>query len=118
MVRRTLAGPVETLTDEGVVPSAEVLATLVPQIAAATTASAYPDGSLQHLMALCVHLPVVGSWSLANWLVLGGRAPLSAVPELAWTRAVFLSNVTQALEAMTLSNRCQPARPETDQPPA
>jgi hypothetical protein len=50
-VHRALAGTVEELVAAGVVPSAEVLAQLVPQIAAATTAAPYRDDALRTLMA-------------------------------------------------------------------
>ncbi len=50
-VRRAIEGPVDELLDRGLVPSAEVLARLVPQIAAATTAASYPDEASQWLVA-------------------------------------------------------------------
>jgi len=50
-VRRTLEGTAEHLIVEGIVASAEVLAELVPQIAAATVSAAYPDPDLQVIMA-------------------------------------------------------------------
>jgi len=51
VVERALAATPETLIERGVVPSAEVLAELVPPIAAATTALAYSDERLAALMA-------------------------------------------------------------------
>jgi len=51
VVLRALTGTPEALIERGVVPSAEVLAELVPRIAAATVATAYPDGPLRSLMA-------------------------------------------------------------------
>ncbi len=51
VVARALAGPVEKLIERGVVPSAEVLARLVPQIAASTTTLVYEDENLRTLMA-------------------------------------------------------------------
>jgi len=51
VVRRATAGQVHELLNAGVVPSAEVLAELVPQIAAETNAAAYPDPALRTLMA-------------------------------------------------------------------
>lgn len=51
VVARALAGPVEKLIERGIVPSAEVLARLVPQIAASTTALVYGDEQLRALMA-------------------------------------------------------------------
>jgi len=51
VVQRALAAPVEDLIDHALIPSGEVLARLVPQIAAATTADVYPDDALRSLMA-------------------------------------------------------------------
>jgi hypothetical protein len=50
-VRRAMAGTPERLVAAGVVPSAEVLAELVPRLAAATVAAAYPDGALRSVVA-------------------------------------------------------------------
>lgn len=49
VVERAQAAPVETLVDLGVVPSAEVLAQLIPQISATTLAAAYNDPALRAL---------------------------------------------------------------------
>ncbi|MGA5303673.1 hypothetical protein ACPCHT_27365 [Nucisporomicrobium flavum] len=51
VVRRARAGRIPELIEAGVVPSAEVLAQLVPQIAAETSAAAYRDPALRALMA-------------------------------------------------------------------
>ncbi|MEU9125336.1 hypothetical protein AB0C96_36825 [Streptomyces sp. NPDC048506] len=51
VVEGTLSAPIGTLIERGVVPSAEVLAELVPQLVAATTAQAYADPALRALMA-------------------------------------------------------------------
>lgn len=51
VVRRTMAGTLPELIGAGVVPSAEVLAELVPQIAATVSAAAYPDPALRTLVA-------------------------------------------------------------------
>lgn len=51
VVRRATAGRVDDLVDAGVLPSAEVLVELVPQLAAETSAAAYPDPALRTLMA-------------------------------------------------------------------
>ncbi|MFG2044885.1 hypothetical protein [Dactylosporangium sp. NPDC048998] len=51
VVRRAAAGTVAELVGAGVIPSAEVLAELVPQLAATTSAAAYPDPALRTLMA-------------------------------------------------------------------
>ncbi|WP_173095895.1 hypothetical protein [Actinomadura verrucosospora] len=50
-VKNALRAPVPTLIERGIVPSAEVLAELTPQLVAATTASSYPDPALRRLMA-------------------------------------------------------------------
>ncbi|MFE9623917.1 hypothetical protein [Streptomyces sp. NPDC006527] len=50
-VEAALSAPIGTLVERGLVPSAEVLAELVPQLVAATTAQAYPDESLRTLAA-------------------------------------------------------------------
>ncbi|MFI1385444.1 hypothetical protein [Embleya sp. NPDC020886] len=47
----TLSAPIDTLIERGLVPSAEVLAELVPQLVAASSTRAYPDDALRTLMA-------------------------------------------------------------------
>jgi hypothetical protein len=51
VVHRATAGTVPELIGAGLVPSAEVLAELVPQIAATVSAAAYPDPALRTLVA-------------------------------------------------------------------
>jgi hypothetical protein len=51
VVEAALSAPIGTLVERGVVPSAEVLAELVPQLVAATTAQSYRDEPLRTLMA-------------------------------------------------------------------
>ncbi|GAA4619316.1 hypothetical protein GCM10023195_87230 [Actinoallomurus liliacearum] len=51
IVERALSAPIATLVERGIVTSAEVLAELVPQLVAATTAEAYEDTALGALMA-------------------------------------------------------------------
>ncbi|MEO3819515.1 hypothetical protein [Plantactinospora sp. B24E8] len=82
-VRRALAATVPDLVAAGVVPSAEVLASLVPRIAVAATAGAYPDPALRSVMA-------------ANYLAFRARRSLLLLnlehqvrlTELPWVRAV------------------------------
>ncbi|MEV5824770.1 transcriptional regulator [Spirillospora sp. NPDC052242] len=50
-VETALEAPVTTLVERGIVPSAEVLAALVPQLTAAATSEAYADPALQRVMA-------------------------------------------------------------------
>ncbi|MGW3008664.1 hypothetical protein ACWC9R_07460 [Streptomyces sp. NPDC001219] len=83
VVEAALSAPLGTLVERGVVPSAEVLAELVPQLVAATTAQAYPDAALRTLMA-------------ANYRAFRNRRSLLLlrlerqvrVEELPWVRAV------------------------------
>ncbi|MDJ1132883.1 hypothetical protein [Streptomyces iconiensis] len=51
VVENALSAPLGTLVERGVVPSAEVLAELVPQLVASTSAQVYPDEALRTLMA-------------------------------------------------------------------
>ncbi|MFJ9739502.1 hypothetical protein [Streptomyces sp. NPDC101166] len=82
-VEAALSAPVGTLVERGTVPSAEVLAELVPQLVAATTAQAYPDDALRTLAA-------------ANYRAFRNRRSLLLlhlerqvrVEELPWVRAV------------------------------
>ncbi|SDP69222.1 hypothetical protein SAMN04487981_13345 [Streptomyces sp. cf386] len=83
VVEATLRAPIGTLVERGVVPSAEVMAELVPQLVAATTAQAYRDETLRTLMA-------------ANYRAFRNRRSLLLlnlerqvrVEELPWVRAV------------------------------
>lgn len=51
VVENALSAPLATLVERGVVPSAEVLAELVPQLVASTGAQSYRDEALRTLMA-------------------------------------------------------------------
>ncbi|WP_351225970.1 hypothetical protein [Streptomyces sp. NPDC002133] len=83
VVEAALSAPIGTLVERGVVPSAEVLAELVPQLVAATTAQAYTDEALRTLMA-------------ANYRAFRNRRSLLLlnlerqvrIEELPWVRAV------------------------------
>ncbi|MFJ2212026.1 hypothetical protein ACIQVO_01745 [Streptomyces sp. NPDC101062] len=83
VVESALSAPLGTLVERGVVPSAEVLAELVPQLVAAATAHAYGDDTLRALMA-------------ANYRAFRSRRSLLLlnlerqvrVEELPWVRAV------------------------------
>lgn len=82
-VEAALSAPVGTLVERGVVPSAEVLAELVPQLVAATTAEQHRDPALRTLAA-------------ANYRAFRNRRSLLLlnlerqvrVEELPWVRAV------------------------------
>ncbi|MEV6055547.1 hypothetical protein [Streptomyces sp. NPDC052107] len=87
-VEAALSAPVGTLVERGVVPSAEVLAELVPQLVAATTAAARPEPALRTLAA-------------ANYRAFRNRRSLLLlnlqrqvrVEELPWVRAVAAHRV-------------------------
>ncbi|MFF3838862.1 hypothetical protein [Streptomyces sp. NPDC001930] len=83
VVETARSAPLPTLVELGVVPSAEVMAELVPQLVAAETAAAYPDAPLRALAA-------------ANYRAFRNRRSLLLLnlerqvtpEELPWVRAV------------------------------
>lgn len=83
VVEAALSAPISTLVERGVVPSAEVLAELVPQLVASTHSQAYQDEALRALVA-------------ANYRAFRNRRSLLLlnldrqvrVEELPWVRAV------------------------------
>lgn len=77
------SGPIEELIALGIVPSAEVLAQLVPQLTAATTALAYRDESLQRLMAATYR-----AFRNRRSLLLLDLQHQVQLDELPWVRAV------------------------------
>ncbi|MFD8542292.1 hypothetical protein [Streptomyces sp. NPDC059649] len=83
VVGSTLSAPVGTLIERGVVPSAEVLAELVPQLVATTTAQAYPDAALRRLMAAHYR-----AFARRRSLLLLNLERQVRVDELPWVRAV------------------------------
>ncbi|MFI9587905.1 hypothetical protein ACIHCQ_40305 [Streptomyces sp. NPDC052236] len=83
VVEAALSAPIGTLVERGVVPSAEVLAELVPQLVAATTAQAYPDEALRTLMA--AHYRAFGK---RRSLLLLNLERQVRIGELPWVRAV------------------------------
>ncbi|OQR60606.1 hypothetical protein B6E66_27715 [Streptomyces maremycinicus] len=82
-VEAALSAPLATLVERGIVPSAEVLAELVPQLVAASTAQAYPDPALRTLAA-AHHRAFASRRSL---LLLNLQRQVRA-EELPWVRAV------------------------------
>ncbi|WP_416977852.1 hypothetical protein [Streptomyces sp. T028] len=82
-VEGALSAPLETLVERGLVPSAEVLAEIVPQLVAVTAAEAYPDGALRTL-AVANHRAFAGRRSL---LLLNLQQQVR-IEELPWVRAV------------------------------
>jgi hypothetical protein len=85
VVGRATAGRVDELLDAGVVPSAEVLAELVPQIAAETSAATYRDPALRRLMA--AHYRAFRNRRSLLLLDLQHQVRLTELP---WVRAVQL----------------------------
>ncbi|RKN34428.1 transcriptional regulator [Micromonospora musae] len=83
VVRRALAGTVAELIAAGVVPSAEVLARLVPQIAATATAASYPDEALRSLTAATYR-----AFRNRRSLLLTNLEHQVRLDELPWVRAV------------------------------
>ncbi|MDX3075517.1 hypothetical protein [Streptomyces sp. MI02-7b] len=83
VVEAALSAPIRTLVERGVVPSAEVLAELVPQLVAAARARAYPDPALRHLVAADYR-----AFRNRRSLLLLGLAHQVRVEELPWVRAV------------------------------
>ncbi|MFF3564714.1 hypothetical protein ACFYXS_32220 [Streptomyces sp. NPDC002574] len=83
VVEAALSAPIGTLVERGVVPSAEVLAELVPQLVAAAGAQAYPDPALRHLVAANYR-----AFRNRRSLLLLGLAHQVRVEELPWVRAV------------------------------
>ncbi|SEN88253.1 hypothetical protein [Actinacidiphila rubida] len=83
LVRRSLAADVPTLIGAGIVPSAEVLAALVPQLVATASAAAYPDPELRRLMTA-----VYGAFRNRRSLLLVDLQHQVRFEELPWVRAV------------------------------
>lgn len=83
VVERALSAPVATLVERGIVPSAEVLAELVPQLVASTTALAYHDASLRTLMAA-----VYRAFANRRSLLLLNLEHQVKLDELPWVQAV------------------------------
>ncbi|MFC8392606.1 hypothetical protein [Streptomyces sp. NPDC057238] len=83
VVESALSAPLGTLVERGVVPSAEVLAELVPQLVAATTAQAYGDETLRTLMTVNYR-----AFRNRRSLLLLNLERQVRVEELPWVRAV------------------------------
>ncbi|MFD9522999.1 hypothetical protein [Streptomyces sp. NPDC059979] len=82
-VRAALSAPLEELVARGVVPSAEVLAELVPQLVAAVTADQYADEPLRNLMA-----GTYRAFRSRRSLLLLNLQHQVRIEELPWLRAV------------------------------
>jgi hypothetical protein len=82
-VETALSAPVATLVERGVVPSAEVLAQLTPQLVGTVWTQGWPDASLRTLTA-AVHR----AFRARRSLLLVNLASQVRVDELPWVRAV------------------------------
>ncbi|MFI0354839.1 transcriptional regulator [Actinomadura sp. 9N407] len=82
-VEAALAAPIGTLVERGVVPSAEVMAELVPQLVAWTTAQSYRDEALRGLMAAAYR-----AFRNRRSLLLLHLQHQVELAELPWVRAV------------------------------
>ncbi|MCG7527449.1 hypothetical protein MHW47_23805 [Streptomyces sp. OfavH-34-F] len=82
-VEASLSAPLATLVERGVVPSAEVMAELVPQLVAAATAHAYEDETLRAVMAANYR-----AFRRRRSLLLLNLEQQVRVEELPWVRAV------------------------------
>lgn len=100
MLARTQTAPIETLLDQGVVPSAEVLAELVPQISAAVVGSTYTDPALSQLMAADYR-----AFRRRRSLLLLDLQKQVQITELPWVRAVAPYSVAAVDEAMAVTRR-------------
>ncbi|MEE1839625.1 hypothetical protein [Streptomyces sp. JV190] len=83
VVETALSAPIGTLVERGVVPSAEVLAELVPQLVAATTSQEYRDQALRTLVAAHYR-----AFRNRRSLLLLDLARQVRAEELPWVRAV------------------------------
>lgn len=100
VLTRAHSAPVENLLENGVVPSAEVLAALVPRISATVVASAFADDALARLAA-------------ANYRAFRGRRSLLLVDlekqiqvtELPWVRTAAAHSRATTDEAMAVARR-------------
>ncbi|MFE3073898.1 hypothetical protein [Streptomyces sp. NPDC059247] len=82
-VGSSLSAPLDTLVERGLVPSAEVLATLVPQTVAETTAQRFTDPALRALAAATYR-----AFRNRRSLLLLDLRHQVRVDELPWVRAV------------------------------
>ncbi|MQY10653.1 hypothetical protein SRB5_07640 [Streptomyces sp. RB5] len=83
VLERTLSAPVDVLVARGLVPSAEVLATLVPQLVGTAFSGAYPDGALRTLGAAHYR-----AFRTRRSLLLLDHASQVRIGELPWVRAL------------------------------
>jgi hypothetical protein len=104
IVPRTLArahaAPIEALLSEGVVPSAEVLAELVPRISATVVASGFGDQALARLAAANYR-----AFRRRRSLLLLNLEKQVQLTELPWVRAMTRRSTSTTHEAMAVARR-------------
>lgn len=96
VLRRAWAAPIRELIDAGVVPSAEVLAQLVPQLSAVIVAGNFEDESLGHLQA-ATYL----AFRRRRSLLLLDLEKQVGISELPWVRAVAAYRTENNNEALS-----------------
>jgi hypothetical protein len=82
-LRRALAAPVPTLVEEGIIPSAEVLARVIPQITAQVRAAGISDPALRRLYGA-----VYTAFRRRRSLLLLNLESQVKLGELPWVRAI------------------------------
>lgn len=100
VLARAHSAPVEVLLDEGVVPSAEVLAGLAPQITASVVASEYGDQALARLAASCYR-----AFRRRRSVLLVNLDKQVQLSELPWVRAVGIHRHAPGHEALLTARR-------------
>ena len=100
VLARTHAAPIETLLEEGIVPSAEVLAGLVPRISASVVAAAYTDEALARLMAATYR-----TFRKRRSLLLLNLQRQVQITEVPWVRAAAGHGAEVVDEALAVARR-------------
>lgn len=100
VLTRAHSAPIEDLLEEGVVPSAEVLAALVPRISASVVASGFADPALARLAAANYR-----AFRRRRSLLLVNLDKQIQITELPWVRAVAAHSHATTDEAMAVARR-------------
>lgn len=100
LLNRARSAPIETLLEEGVVPSAEVLAALVPAISAGVVASGFSDRALAALAAANYR-----AFRRRRSLLLLNLEKQVQIIELPWVRVAARHSEVASDEAMSVARR-------------
>lgn len=100
VLTRARSAPIEDLLEQGVVPSAEVLAALVPRISASVVASGFTDPALAMLAAANYR-----AFRRRRSLLLLNLEKQIQITELPWVRSVAAHTSATTDEAMTVARR-------------